>query len=271
MADNGVLLENRGHCSIITINRPEKLNTFDADIWSGLEQAVARLRAKLPRVIIVTGAGGRAFSAGFDVSPANPQVASLIESIRSHVHEPVERLIRYIRTTVDSLVTLPAPVIACINGLAYGGGAELAARCDLRVMDPGASICFSEVSLGLMPDWGGGVALARLVGRSRAADLILTARTVGAEEALALGLVNRISRPGTSLADSLEMAETIAKNGPRAIRAALEVIRRAMDIPPRDAQELETMMASDLITSGECIHGITAFMSKKDPEFPDPQ
>lgn len=271
MADNGVLLENRGHCSIITINRPEKMNTFDAELWSGLEQVVSRLKAKLPRVIIITGAGNRAFSAGFDVSPANPQVASLVESVRSHDHKPVERLIRYIRTTVDSLVTLPVPIIAGLNGLAYGGGAELAARCDLRVMDPAARICFSEVSLGLMPDWGGGVALARLVGRSRAADLILTARAVDATEALALGLVNRISRPGAALEDSLEMAGAIAKNGPRAIRAALEVIRRAMDIPPRDAQELETMMASDLITSGECIHGISAFMSRKAPEFPDPQ
>ncbi len=138
-------------------------------------------------------------------------------------------------------------------------------------MDPEAEICFSEVRMGLMPDWGGGVALSRLLGRSRAADLILTARRVRADEAISMGLVNRISKPGKSLDESLEIAGDISRNGPLATRASLEVIRRSPDIPFRDALELETLVASDLVASGECLHGITAFLNKKEPDFPDPK
>ncbi|HPG52252.1 MAG TPA: enoyl-CoA hydratase-related protein, partial [Spirochaetota bacterium] len=136
---------------------------------------------------------------------------------------------------------------------------------------PAAVVCFSEVRLGLMPDWGGGVALSRLIGRSHAADLILTARRVGAEEAFRIGLTDRVSAPGRALEESLALAESIAKNGPRAVRSALEVIRRAADIQLRDALEFETMIAADLIASGECVHGITAFLKKTEPEFPDPE
>lgn len=270
MGDTCIQVEYRGQSAVITLNRPEKKNVFDANMWSGLEQTVQQLKSNLPRAIIITGAG-KAFSAGFDVNPANTQITILAEAVKKRSRTAVEEVVRYIRETVDKLVALPVPIIAAINGLAFGGGAELAVRCDLRIMDPGAEICFSEVRLGLMPDWGGGVALSRLLGRSRAADLILTARRVRADEAFSMGLVTRISKPGKSLEESLEMAGDISKNGPLATRAALEVIRRSPDIPFRDALELETLIASDLIASGECLHGITAFLNKKEPDFPDPQ
>lgn len=266
---NSVLLEYQGSCAVVLLNRPDKRNAFDLNMWTGLESAVEQLRNKMPRVIVLTGAGDRAFSAGFDVNPANPQVSSLMEAVRDHARGPVEKLLQYIRQTVDSLVTLPVPVIAAINGLAYGGGAELAMRCDMRVMDPEAVICFSETRLGLMPDWGGGVALTRLAGKSVAAELILTAREIGAGEAFELGLVNRVSRPGKVLEDSLSMAAAISENGPRAVRAALEVIRCSTDMPLAEALKYETSIASDLIASGECVHGISAFLSKKKPVFPD--
>jgi len=153
--------------------------------------------------------------------------------------------------------------------MAYGGGAELAVRCDLRVMDPDAVISFSEVRLGLMPDWGGAATLARLVGPAKASHMILTARKVTAREALTLGLINQVSSPGKVLEESIELAETIAGNGPRAVRCALEVIRSACDVPMQEALELETKSAITLITSGECYHGISAFLSKEKPSFPD--
>jgi enoyl-CoA hydratase len=267
---NCVLLEYRGHCAVIILNRPDKRNAFDLAMWTGLESAVGQLKKKIPRAIVVTGAGERAFSAGFDVNPANPQVASLMEAVRNHDRRPVGKLISYIRQIVDGLVNLPVPVIAAINGLAYGGGAELAVRCDMRLMDPGAVLCFSETRLGLMPDWGGGVALVRIVGSSKAADLILTARRVNAGEALNLGLVNRVSNPGGVMDEALAIADAIAKNGPRAIRASLEVIRGSANLQIREALKLETSIASDLVASGECVHGISAFLSKNEPDFPDP-
>jgi enoyl-CoA hydratase/carnithine racemase len=166
---------------------------------------------------------------------------------------------------------LPVPIIAAINGLAYGGGAEIATRCDLRVMDSGAFICFSEVRLGLMPDHGGVVGLTRLLGASKAADLILTARKVGAQEAVQMGIINRISQSGKALEDACALAFSIAENGPHAVRHALKVIRRTVDMCTMDALELETEEAVTLIARGECIHGIAAFLSKQKPVFPEPE
>jgi len=136
-------------------------------------------------------------------------------------------------------------------------------------MDPDAVICFSEVRLGLMPDWGGGAALVRLIGPSRAADLILTARRVEAAVAMHLGLVNRISRPGQALEEAVSIAEMIAVNGPGAVRHALEVIRQSMNLSFSRALDLEAEKAASLIMSGECIYGVAAFLEKKEPEFPD--
>jgi len=271
MTPSGIELEYRGHCAVITLNRPEKRNAFNREMWAALDSVARRLHDRLPRAVVITGAGGSAFCAGFEVNPENPQVSELMGAVQKRDRAPAEELVRYIRGVVDHLVSLPVPLIAAINGLAYGGGAELASRCDMRVMDPAAVVCFSEVRLGLMPDWGGGVALSRLIGRSHAADLILTARRVGAEEAFRIGLTDRVSAPGRALEESLALAESIAKNGPRAVRSALEVIRRAADIQLRDALEFETMIAADLIASGECVHGITAFLKKTEPEFPDPE
>lgn len=271
MADYGVRLERIGKIAIVTFDRPAKKNAFDEHMWDSLEEAVADLLAGMPRVVVVTGAGSEAFCAGFDVGLDNPQVVRLIDAVEKHAKGPAMDLIRRVRTTTDSLVMLPVPVIAAINGLAYGGGAEIASRCDLRVMDPNAVICFSEVKLGLMPDHGGVVGLTRLVGPSKAADLILTGRKVGADEALSLGLINRISSPGKALQDALALADVIAENGPRSVRHALRVIRSTPDIPYDQALAFETQQAVDLIATGECVHGIAAFLSKKKPEFPEPE
>ncbi|MBN1635198.1 MAG: enoyl-CoA hydratase/isomerase family protein [Deltaproteobacteria bacterium] len=269
MSDGTVRLEYQGHVALITLDRQAKRNAFDETMWHALEQSVSQLKSKLPRVIIVTGAGKKAFCAGFDVNPDNPQVGDLIGSVEKHDREPVAVLIKRIRKALDDLVFLPVPIIAALNGSAHGGGAELAVRCDLRVMEPVAAISFSEVRLGLMPDWGGGVALTRLIGPSRAAELILCAHKVSADEALRIGLVNRIAAPGKVLEEALNLAQTIACNGPRAVRSALKVIRNTPDLSYREALDLETELAVNLITSGECIHGISAFLMKQEPQFPD--
>ncbi len=272
MSDYGVRLDyvgTGGRVALVTLDRPEKRNAFDEAMWTSLEETTERLRKKLPRAVVVTGAGDRAFSAGFDVSPENAQVTRLITALGEKDTKPIEELIRLIRGATDRLVTVPVPVIAAINGLAYGGGAELAVRCDLRVMDPGAVISFSEVRLGLMPDWGGGVALARLVGRARAVELILTGKKVGAQEAFTIGLVNRISEEGGAVGLALGIAGEIAKNGPRAVRAALSVIRETPDMPTAKALDYESERAVALIECGECVEGIGAFLGKREPEFGD--
>jgi len=268
MSDTYVILGRIGRVAVITLNRPERKNAMNEAMWDRFEAVASELAANLPRAVVVTGAG-ESFCAGFDVNPDNPQVSGLIDAVMKHTRSPVEALIRRIRRAVDSFASLPVPLIAAINGLAYGGGAELASRCDLRVMDPRARICFSETRLGLMPDWGGCVSLARIIGQSRAADLILTAREVSAAEAFQMGLVNKVSAQGKSQQEALTIAEIISINGPRAVRSALDVIRSAPGIPMSEALDREFERAVDLIVSGECYHGISAFLSKKDPDFPE--
>ncbi len=265
-----VAVERRGHVAVITLDRPARKNAMNAEMWAALGRAADTLAAAPPRAVVLTGAGD-VFSAGMDVNPDNPQVAGLMAAVRDHDPAPVAAMLRGIHDALDRLFALPVPIIAAIGGLAYGGGAEIATRCDLRVADPAATLCFSEVKLGLMPDLGGGVALARLIGPGRAADLILTARKVGAAEALALGLVNRVSDPGAVLSEAVALAEQIAKNGPRAVRGALAVLRRGVDLPWAEALALEVDTATALIATGECQAGIAALFARKEPVFEDPE
>ncbi len=269
MPQEDIRLERNGKVAMVTIHRPHKRNAFNGHMFSELEKVTRELKKDLPRGVVITGEGDKAFSAGFDVTPDNPMVTAIIDSVEKQDRAPAEKAIGRLRKAVDDFVGLPVPIIAALNGLAYGGGAELAIRCDLRVMDPNAVICFSEVKLGLMPDWGGGATLSHLVGASRAADLILTARKVKAGEALGLGLANRISRPGQAFEEAVELAETIAKNGPRAVGHALEIIRQSRNLSLNQSLDLEADKAVSLIVSGECFHGVAAFLEKKEPEFPD--
>jgi enoyl-CoA hydratase/carnithine racemase len=245
------------------------MNAFNEFLFERLGIITEELKAKTPRAVIITGAGRTSFSAGFDVNPDNPLVERLIKAMSEGDDKQSGQLIYTIRKVIDNFMYLPVPLIAAENGNAYGGGAELAARCDLRVMDPEAVICFSEVRLGLMPDWGGGAALARLVGPSRAADLLLTARKINSHEAYVMGLVNRISEKSRALDEAIVLAEMIAENGPRAVRNALSLIRENQNISFAASLQMEAELAAALISSGECFHGVSAFLEKKKPEFPD--
>ncbi|MCK5679924.1 enoyl-CoA hydratase/isomerase family protein, partial [bacterium] len=253
MISGKIQIERKNKIALVTMNRVSKKNAFDESMFSALENITNQLKQDLPRAIVITGAGNEVFCAGFDVNPENPLVAEILQGLDSNDIEPARRLIKRIRKAVDGFISLPVPIIAALNGLAYGGGMELATRCDLRVMDQTAQLCFSEVRLGLMPDWGGGPYLTKLVGSSIASDLILTARTVNADEAFKIGLVNRVSGKDQSVNDALELAEQIAQNGPKAVRHALSVIRLSHGLPLEKALELEAETAAELIASGECM------------------
>jgi enoyl-CoA hydratase/carnithine racemase len=269
MEDVGIAVERDTSLAIVTLRRPDRLNAFNQAMFKALEDAAIALSKNPPRAVIVTGAGSDAFCAGFDVNPDNPMVAEMARAMELQEKEIITRSIGVLRAAVDRFVTLPVPIIAAINGKAFGGGAELAVRCDMRVMDPDAEICFSEVRLGLMPDWGGGATLTHLIGAASAADLILTARRVGADEAMQLGLINRISAPGKALEEAVAMAEEIVCNGPQAVRSALTVIRAGRHLSLQATLDLEQQTAVDLIASGECLHGIGAFLTGQTPDFPD--
>lgn len=269
MNNGDILIERHENIAVVTIDRQPKMNSFDEELFFKLGEAADRIRSDLPRAVILTGAGDRSFSSGFDVNPENPMVKRIIDAASAKDIAPAQELISAIRKAVDSFVTLPVPVIAAMNGSAYGGGAELAMRCDIRIADPDAVICFSETKLGLMPDWGGGAALVNVAGPSIAADLILTGRKVSAAEAYSLGIINRVSSKGKALEDARSVAEMISSNGPLAVRYALNLIRKSMNMTLDETLDMESSLAASLISSGECFHGVGAFIQKKKPVFPD--
>ncbi len=269
MTVEAISLERRGAVAIVTLNRPERKNALNEAMWNRLGEIADEIAGQGYRAVVVTGAGDGAFCAGMDLNPDNPQIARLVGAVQTGEPGPVQDMLGHLHVVLGRLFALPIPLIAAINGIAYGGGAEIAARCDLRVMADSAMVCFSEVKLGLMPDLGGGVALTRLLGPGRAADLILTARRFSAEEALALGFANRVVAAADCLDAAIELAEAIASNGPRAVRAALAVIRDSGGQPFADAIATEVEAAVELIAGGECSHGISAFLSRSKPVFPD--
>ena len=268
MSKETIHLERRDAVVILTMDRPLRRNAFNDRMFEALERVTRELKEHLPRAIVITGGGDKAFCAGFDIHPDNPLVSGLIDAVEKKNQASAHKLIHDIRKIVDGFVSLPVPIIAAINGLAYGGGAELAVRCDLRVMDPNAVICFSEVRLGLMPDWGGGAALARLIGASRAADVILTARQIQAGEAINFGLVNRICQ-SNCLEEAVALADMIAANSPRAVSYTLALIRQSRNLTLNQTLDLEAEKAVSLIGSGEYFYGVSAFLEKRKPEFPD--
>ena len=185
MTDNRIRLERKNKIAIIFMDRPEKKNAFDTAMFEALEKVTRELERDHPRAVVLTGADDQSFCAGFDINLENPMTEEFLDAVNKKDTALAGKLINRMRYSIDGFVNLPVPVIAAINGPAYGGGAELATRCDMRIIDMGAELCFSEVRLGLMPDWGGGACLARLVGPARASDLILTARVIKADEAAA--------------------------------------------------------------------------------------
>ena len=242
---------------IITINRPERRNALDRPTLAAGRNLIRDIHYdRSARVLIVTGAGDKAFCAGADLKER--ETMTMME---------VRQYIQYIRDTFTEIENLPIPVIAAINGVSMGGGTELALACDLRTIDPDARIALNETSLGIIPGGGGTVRLPRLVGRGRAKDMILTARWVDAEEALSIGLVNRISTTGKALEKAIEMAKMILNNGPVAITQAKYVINRGLELPIEEALHIESEGYQICIPTKDRVEALAAFKEKRKPEF----
>lgn len=266
MSDNAgtVTLERREEVALITLDRPAKLNALDQPMWEAFDTVLGELAADLPRAVVVVGAGD-AFCAGHDIHPQSPLTAAMAQGMFAKDPEPVRRILKQLKGTLAALAALPVPTIAAINGKAYSGGVEISLCCDLRIMDANAVMCLMETRLGMMPDIGGTVRLIRLLGRARALDLIFTSRKVRAEEALALGLVNRVSPAGNCLAMALELASEITVNGPAAL-AGVKQVALHMDRYEQDL-EVETDQAVAAILSGEPAEGVSAWMARRPPNY----
>ncbi|MCK4970692.1 MAG: enoyl-CoA hydratase/isomerase family protein [Thermoplasmata archaeon] len=242
---------------IITINRPERRNALDRPTLAAGRTLIRDIQYdRSARVLIVTGAGDKAFCAGADLKEREHM--TMVE---------VRQYIRYIRDTFTEMENLPIPVIAAINGVSMGGGTEMALACDLRIASPNAKIALNETSLAIIPGGGGTVRLPRLIGRGRAKDMIMTARWVEAEEALAIGLVNRIAPKGKLMETTIEVAEQIIRNGPIAITQAKYVINRGLELPLEEALQLESDGYEVTIPTKDRVEALEAFKEKRKPQF----
>lgn len=243
---------------VVTIDRPEKLNSLNTQVLEDLSAAIAAARSDgALRCLVITGGGEKAFIAGADIG----ELAKLTP-IQGREHS------RRGQALLDSIESLPAPTIAAINGYAYGGGLELAMACSIRIASENARMGLPETSLGIIPGYGGTQRLARLVGRARALELVLTAeKGLTAAEAERIGLVNRVVPPGQALSAALEIARKIRANGPTACRYALESIRRGPDVPLAEGQVLEATLFGLCAATEDMKEGMTAFLEKRPPKF----
>lgn len=244
-----------GDVAVVTIDRQSALNALDQDVLMELALAfeIAEADANV-RALVLTGAG-RAFVAGADIS-ALRQLSDAFGGREASLSG---------QDVTNTLAALPFPTIAAINGFALGGGLELALAADLRVAAPGAKLGLPEVGLGLIPGYGGTQRLPRLIGQGRALDMILTGRHVGAEEALAMGLVNRVV--DDALAGAMELARQAAKNAPIALGLAKEAVVRGLDVTLNQGLEIEADLFGMATTTEDMQEGTGAFLEKRAAEF----
>jgi enoyl-CoA hydratase len=253
-----VRAEDQDSIRVWTVTRPEKLNALNSAVLADLSAAIAAAESHSAlRCVIVTGAGEKSFIAGADIG----ELARL-SPLQGREHA------RQGQALFDRLAALPVPTIAAINGFAYGGGLELAMACTLRVAAENARMGLPETSLGILPGYGGTQRLARLVGRARALELVLTAeKGLTAAEAERIGLVNRVVPPGQALSGALELARKIAANGPVACRYAMEAIGRGLDMPLAEGQVLEATLFGLCAATSDTKEGMSAFLEKRPARF----
>ena len=251
-------VERRGAAALLTIDRPHAGNSISAEVTSAIDAAVTALEDEDGlAAIVVTGAGDKFFSSGGDIK----QYRELA------TREQLDRAFERPRRLLDRLESLPLAVIAAINGIAFGGGAELALACDLRLAAPRASIGFPYVRLGLIPGWHGVERLARICGASHAMYLLTTGDPVSAEEALRLGLVHRVCDHVPVVDAALELAERLAEAAPLSIAATKRVLRGAVDLPRESARALAEEAFADLWMSEDHREAEAAFAEKRRPVF----
>jgi enoyl-CoA hydratase len=239
-----------GAVAVVTIDRQDALNALDVETLTELRDRLRELAGDPgARVVVLTGAGEKAFVAGADIkymSALEPEQAKAWGALG---HD-----------AANLLETMQKPTIAAVNGFALGGGCELALACDLRYASSRAKLGQPEINLGIVPGWGGTQRLARLCGPGVAKDLIYTGRTIGAEDALRVGLVNEIADP--VLDRALEVARELAAKSPVALGLAKRLVNLAPAALDREAEEF-----GDLFASEDAKEGLTAFVEKRAPNF----
>ncbi len=251
-----ITLEREGKVAILTINRPDKLNALSSTVHIEGVAALDELRKDDGvRVVVITGAGEKAFIAGADISEFEGKT-------------PVtQRATFQERTLFNTVDTFPKPVIAMVNGFCLGGGNELALACDLRICSENARFSQPEINLGIIPGGGGSQRLTRLVGEGRSMEMCLTGDMIDAETAYRFGLVNHVYPIGELRAMTLELASKIAEKAPIALQLAKEAVKFASRSNLDEGLRREVDLFAICFSTEDKKEGVSAFLEKRKPEF----
>lgn len=255
-----LVVERLDNVGRITINRPDQLNAISKRTLEEMEHALKEFtKDQAVRVIILTGAGEKAFCAGADLKGGifTPETDSIKGARLSRIGQDFTEMIeRYEK-----------PVIAVVNGLALGGGLEIALACDLVIASEGAQFANPEINLGLIPGWGGTQRLPRLIGRNRAKELIFTGDRLTAREAEQIGLVSRVVPPDQLQESAFEFAKKLASKSPIMLRLAKQAINRGIEMDLGSGLAEEVKAFRTCFTTQDFKEGLTAFLEKRQPKF----
>jgi 2-(1,2-epoxy-1,2-dihydrophenyl)acetyl-CoA isomerase len=254
-----VIVERIGPVGRLTLNRPEKLNAFAGRMRDEIFDALAELDAPDVRVVVVTGAG-RGFCSGADVR-------YLAELLDAGDTASFEKLLDAGRRVVTKIREMAVPVVASINGPAAGGGLNLALACDLRIASDRATFGQTFSRIGLAPDWGGLHFLPRLVGEAKAIELMMTGEIVGADDALRIGLVNRVVPHDTLAAETEKLADLLASRPPASLRTIKRGVYESGGWSLSDALDFETTSQLECFATDDAREGVAAFFEKRAPRF----
>ena len=242
--------------AVVTVNRPDKLNALNALVLHELSQAFDQARSdSAVQGVVLTGAGAKSFVAGADI-----QQFPDLDALKGH------RFALHGQAVFNRIEEMPKPVVAAVNGYALGGGCELALACHLRVASENASFGQPEVSLGIIPGYGGTQRLPRLVGRGIATELILTGERISAQRAYEIGLVNRLVPLGELLEAARELVATIVAKAPLAVGMALQALR-ASDLPLQEGLRYEAVLFGQSCATADFQEGVAAFLERRKAEF----
>jgi len=252
-----VVEERKDQISVLTLNRPEVMNSFNFGLLRSLKERMEAIQFDPEvRVAVITGAGDKAFCAGAD-----------LKERATYSEQQVKEFIFTIRNLFTFIEYLNKPVIAAVNGIALGGGTELALACDIRIASATATMGLTETRLAIIPGAGGTQRLPRLVGRGKAKELIFTGRRVDAKEALEIGLVNKIAPPESLLDECMSMAAMICETGPIAIQQAKHAINHGLEADLHTGLAIESNAYWITIPTEDRLEGLAAFREKRKPVY----
>jgi enoyl-CoA hydratase len=257
MPYKSLLIELKNKIAVVTLNRPDKLNALNGETLSEIKQVFEELKSNDSiYVIIITGSGEKAFVAGADISEINK--LNMLEG---------KKFAEFGQAVFSLIENFDKPVIAAVNGFALGGGCELALSCHIRLASENAKFGQPEVNLGIIPGYGGTQRLTRLINSGRAMEIILTGDMVDANEALRIGLVNKVYPQTELLNNAINMAEKIASKGQQAIRLAIKAVKVVDQVSLRDGQNVEASLFALCCGTEDFKEGTSAFLDKRKPSF----